>query len=190
MDAIVTERDGAVHVDANDLAAYVEDRLDGAERARVEAHLADCADCRADAVAALRARSRPGAAWRWTVPALAAAVILVLAVPRARRTPVAVDHERGAPPATVQLVAPDIGVVLPLADVQLVWRSVAAGTDYRVTVTGEDGTRIYAMSTRDTVVDVPSTSLRPAGRYLWTVDALRPDGTPLSSGGREFATRP
>jgi len=43
--------------DLDALAAFVEDRLDEAERERLMAHLADCAECRATLAAMTRARA-------------------------------------------------------------------------------------------------------------------------------------
>lgn len=179
------------HVDAQQLSGYVEGRLPAARRAAIEAHLADCADCRADAVAALRARRAPVRAWRWVAPALAAAVIALLLIPRAMREPVTPDLERTAQGAPgLVLTLPDPGAALPLADVTLTWRAAAPGARYRVTVTTEDGARVHDASTGDTAVTVPATALRPGGRYLWIVDVLAADGTALSAPPRSFAVQP
>lgn len=178
-------------MDASDIAAYVAGGLDAGARERIEVHLADCASCRADAIAALRARERGRVSWRWVAPALAAAALAVLVLPRAARQPIPVDRERGAAPAAaVALAGPGAGVVLPAADVPLVWRSAGPGTDYRVTVTTEDGGRVFSGSTEDTALSVPASSLRAGRRYLWAVDAILPDGTAATSGARGFTIRP
>ena len=182
---------GEPHVDANDLAAYVNRQLDAAARTRVEAHLADCAACRADALAALRARPKARMSWRVAAPALAAAAVAILVLPRLRQEPAPVDLERGgSAPIAVTLAAPDTGATLAFADVALAWRPAALDADYRVTVTVEDGSVAFTGSTRDTVATVPAASLRPATRYLWVVDAILPDGAVRSSTSGSFAIRP
>ena len=187
----MTQANGILHVDASELSAYVERRVGPGERERIEAHLADCASCRADALAALRAARPQRPVWRWAAPALAAAVVVLLVVPRAMRERVAPDAERaGSRGAAVALVVPDTGAVLPLADLRLIWRAATPGSRYRVTVTTEDGARVHDASTGDTAVTVPATALRPGGRYLWMVDVLAADGAALSSPGRSFTVRP
>ena len=51
MSAEQTERD---HPSAGVLAAFVDGTLPLAERAAIDSHLADCDDCRADVIAAVR----------------------------------------------------------------------------------------------------------------------------------------
>lgn len=187
----MTDEPGAVHVNASELAAYVDRNLPPPDRARIEAHLADCAECRADALAALRAVRRPAPAWRWAVPALAAAVVVLLVAPRAMRERVTRDTVRSrSGAAAVVLALPDSGAVLPLADLRFVWRATAPGATYRFSITTEDGVRVHDGSTGDTSVTVPETALRSGGRYLWMVDVLAADGTVLSSPARSFAIRP
>lgn len=61
-------------------AAYVEGRLRGAEREQLEAHLAECADCRRLVTEWMAEETPPavprraGWSWRWAVPALAGIV--------------------------------------------------------------------------------------------------------------------
>ncbi len=178
-------------MDANDIAAYVVGRLDAAARARIEAHLADCASCRADALAALRVRNRERVTWRWVAPALAAAAVLaVLVLPRAGRERAAPDQERGTRrAASVALASPDAGATVPATDLTLIWRASGPGANYRVTVTTEDGARVFDSSTRDTVLLVPVRSLGVATHYLWAVDAILSDGSVKTSGERGFVIR-
>jgi len=186
---VTPERDGSGHVDAGELSAYVEQRLDSTARALVEAHLADCAACRADALAALRAGRGAPSTWRWIAPALAAGIAVVLLVPRFfRQTPP--DTERaGRAPAVVALVSPASDAALAPDSVRLVWHAVPGGADYRVTVTTETGELGLRLSTRDTMFAVPADALAPGTRYLWTVDAVAVDGAALTSHARGFAIR-
>lgn len=70
--------------DAERAAAYVENRLGKNERQSFEAHMADCAGCRALAAAlveelapeALQPARRPVWRWRWAAPALAGVVLV------------------------------------------------------------------------------------------------------------------
>src|SRR5438094_80632 len=70
---------GARHLTVADVAAYADRGLAAAERARVEAHLAGCAECRAEVVAVARLSRSFARRRRWAVMApLAAAAALVL----------------------------------------------------------------------------------------------------------------
>ncbi|MGH7639022.1 MAG: zf-HC2 domain-containing protein, partial [Gemmatimonadaceae bacterium] len=89
---------GDSHLDAHDIAAYVDHTATPDQRDRVERHLAECIVCRDEMleVSALaspaRAVSRP--AWRIAAGIAAAAVILVVAWPaRHVRQPDTVHRE-------------------------------------------------------------------------------------------------
>src|SRR2546427_7192239 len=70
---------GARHLTVEDVAAYADRGLVAAERARVEAHLAACAECRAEAVAVAGLSRAFARRRRWAGMApLAAAAVLVL----------------------------------------------------------------------------------------------------------------
>src|SRR5205085_4681349 len=75
------------------LAAFLDGRLTAAERAQIEAHLADCSECRellADATRSVTeleaapqqasAGAAPISRWPWVLAALAAAAAIVLVV--------------------------------------------------------------------------------------------------------------
>src|SRR5712691_13332482 len=89
---------GARHLTVEDVAAYADRGLAAPERARVEEHLAACADCRAELVAvALLAGSLAGRR-RWAVmaPLAAAAAVLVLLFAPWQRPPP--GQHAGPPP--------------------------------------------------------------------------------------------
>jgi hypothetical protein len=109
--------------DLNRLAAFVEQRLDDAERRTVIAHLADCAECRA--VVAGLTREMPAAASpaaepvRWTRPALwlpiAASLTLVVGAAWLARdrvaspvTPLPATNPDNPPPAPPVISPPPI----------------------------------------------------------------------------------
>src|SRR5512135_3604514 len=88
--------DGGGDMEPHEIAAYAEGNLDAAARERAEVHLADCASCRADALAALRARDRAPLGTRWVPPALAAAAIVALLVSRTGHGAIPFARERVA----------------------------------------------------------------------------------------------
>src|SRR6059036_1669416 len=59
---------GARHLTVEDVAAYADRGLAAAERARVEAHLAACAECRAEVVAVARLSRSFARRRRWAQP--------------------------------------------------------------------------------------------------------------------------
>lgn len=181
------------HLDATEVAAYVDGTLEQAARARVDAHLADCDDCRAEVVAVRRMVVGAPRWRRWPVlAALAAAAVLLLVIwPRApdQRGPersVVRDGEPAA--AAVVLVAPDSVATLPLS---FAWHAVPDATTYRLSLTSATGELIWSGSTPDTAITVPdSVSLPAGGPYYYYVDALLADGTSGTSGVREVRVRP
>src|SRR5688572_22565271 len=88
--ACVTDAGFERHLDSNQIAAYVDGGVHGEERMSIEAHLAGCAECRAEVADVSRivrtapaARRFPSRIW---IPVAAAAVFAVLWVgPRALR---------------------------------------------------------------------------------------------------------
>ena len=148
----------------------------GADRERIVAHIAECAECAARYAAAIRnrplqaepakdaadfvaaARRRPP---RWIAP-LAAAAVLVIAV----AIPLTMRHReqplqlRGT---TIQTFA---------SDTELAWASGIVAARYRVEISGG-----YQFETDKTRIAVPQ--LAP-GTYTWTVTALDAQGKPLA----------
>lgn len=175
------------HLDSTEVAAYVDGRLDEAARTRVEAHLAECDECRREVVTVRRvvatARRRPG--WPvWVTLAAAAALLLVVWPRAADRGGPGAPVVRDADPATagVAVVTPDSVATVPLT---FAWHPVPTATTYRVALTNPSGELIWSGATSDTVLAIPDSVALAAGRsYYYYVDALLADGTSITSGVR------
>jgi anti-sigma factor RsiW len=164
------------HLGVDETAAYVDGGVTAAERARMNAHLAGCADCRAevaDVVGIVRSagtsRTRVNRVW---IPAAAAAVLALMWVaPRALRQQAAPQHREEAVTMTV---APR--PLIPVGSVDtvsgLVWAAVPSANSYRVRVFNAEGTLMWEGETADTVAAIPdSISLARERSYYWRVEA-------------------
>ena len=166
-----------------EMAAYVDRRLGPADRERVEAHLAGCAECRHEMLEVrglLRHAARPR---RLIVAAslLAAAAALVLFVRPATLAPV---RDAGTSPV---LTAYGPTGDAALASLRFVWGAVPGVATYRLTVSGPDGAPVWSGSVADTAWALPdSVTLQVDQRYFWVADALLDDGSTRSTGLHEF----
>lgn len=164
------------HLEANEIAAYVDGAVAGEARAAIQAHLAACAECRAEVAEVLpivrtlpRARRVRGQIW---IPAAAAAVLALLwAGPRALREPAVPEHREEA---VTTIVAPR--AVAPVGAVDsasvLVWSSVPSADRYRARLFDAHGTVIWEHEIGDTIAALPSSvALRPRLLYYWKVEA-------------------
>ena len=171
------------------LAAVAEGSLAAAARGAALRHVATCARCRGIVGSVARSLADPtvarqvaalegGAARRWWViglPAAAAAIVLVLALPRW------VDdvsgRHRGPPEGGTQQPRPlaPVGTVARAANLQ--WSSVAHADRYRVVLFDAGGRVLYETQVADTAAALPDTvRLVPGQSYLWKVEArVRPD---------------
>jgi hypothetical protein len=187
------------HLSADDLSGMVDGRLPSARRAIVEAHLAICADCRAELVSASaivesapEARVRPSR-WAGRGMVAAAAVLAILIVPRlVRRVPPAPTGERagaGSAATTIALVNPTPRVSVDRDSLRFIWHGMP-GSSYRLFVIDSVGEKLFVRTTTDTVV-IPPTSLKLVSgvQYFWYVDALRPDGTAPETAPSGFRIR-
>ena len=176
----MTELGNDTHPEADDLAAYLDRRLDSSARAEVEAHVAWCDECRAELreVSAILhgdfVKPRRRRAWIGPAVAAAAAIVLLVAYPRGPSSPDEEPAHRDVPGAL------DLAPVLtsPAQDVEgpdtriLRWTRVERADRYRVTVFDGAGTVVWRTETPDTTVSVPDTAGVIAGTpYLWRVDA-------------------
>lgn len=161
-------RDG--HLSAGDAAAYVDRQLTGPGRARIEEHLAACAECRREAVAVGRLARSLANRRRWTValPLAAAAAALLLILPWGA-TDRPVLREPGVTTTVApRLVAP-VGAVSALPS--LVWTSVPHADLYRVTVFDSSGGIVWETRTADTTAVPANLPLQPRTSYFWKVAA-------------------
>jgi hypothetical protein len=165
------------HLEPDEVAAYTDNALSAEARAEVQAHLAACAECRAEVLEVSRIVETVPAAWRirrraWIPAAAAAAAALVLIWPRPAETPVTPVHREEAVTTTI---APR--PLLPTGSVdslsRLVWTSVPYADRYHVRLFDGAGSVIWERETADTVGVIPaSVSVRAGVPYFWKVEAL------------------
>lgn len=188
-------------ISPEEMAGYIDDCLSGEERASVEARLARSPELRVELVAATRIkvaeeaskprRSSPWKAGVGILLAAAAAVIVVVAIPNRNR-----DGRQSAAPAERRVEAEDGGHVslltpvdagtLPLISANFAWRS-EGDASYRITIADATGATVWTTLMKDTTATLPPTVLLQTGNnYYWYVDALRSDGSSISSGPRSF----
>lgn len=174
---MVEESYNTVHLSEDDLAAYLDRRLEVDEEKRVEAHLAWCSECRmllANASGALRGWAARRSRWVVLGPAVAAAAAIVLFVVLPSRLP-----DRGESPTHRDVVG--VGDALPMAIEPrdtvavveaLVWHSLERADRYRGTLFDSSGVVLWRGETVDTVVALPdSVRLSRGSTYLWRVEA-------------------
>ena len=174
---------GEQHVNEFEMAAYLDRRMDAADRARVEGHLAVCADCRKEMLEVrglVRRTTRPR---RMLIAAtlLATAATLVLIV-----RPATLDLQRDGDPQPTLVAYGPTGEVT-LSSLRFVWAAAPGVASYRLTVSRADGAPVWSGSLSDTATVLPdSATLRVDQHYLWVADALLDDGSSRSTGLREF----
>lgn len=181
------------HLGPEELAAYVDNVTAGDARARIESHLATCDECRAELadvgrlVATVpRAHTLRRHIW---IPAVAAAVLMMVVWPRTTREPPERQHREATVAATVSPRA-----LSPLGAVDsvkaLAWSSVPQAANYRVRLFDSEGSVLFERQTTDTTIAVPaSINLRRGGSYHWIVDAETGFDRHASSELVEFSIR-
>jgi hypothetical protein len=172
----VTDAEFERHLDSNEIAAYVDGGVYGEERFSIEAHLAACAECRAEVADVSRivrtapaARRVPSRVW---IPVAAAAVFALLWLGPGGLRDRAESELREEP--VMMTVAPR--PVSPVGAVEaasaLIWSSVPNANRYRVRLFSADGTVLWEHEAADTVAAIPdSIALRPQVLYYWRVEA-------------------
>ena len=186
------------HVHPTQIAGYIDRTLDQSTRAEFEAHLADCAVCRAELVGAHRTlRGKPLHRRPWVVGPLAAAaaVVALMILPRGEVIDSQQPILRAGPESVgiqrVTAVQPAAGASIAEDDRTFVWQAVAEDANYRMTVTQIDGSRVWSLETADTVATVPdSVGLTAGNIYLWVVDAMLADGSQAKTEVRSFTIAP
>jgi hypothetical protein len=164
------------HLEPHEIANYVHGDVGREARASIDAHLADCAECRMEVAdvsgivhTAPRTRTVSRRIW---IPVAAAAALAVLWVgPRALRQEGTSEHR--AEPVTATVAPRAIAPVGPVdAASVFVWSSVPDANSYRVRLFDADGSVLWEREATDTVVAAPnSITLRPPLVYYWRVEA-------------------
>lgn len=191
------------NISPEEMAAYIDGRLSAEERATVEERLARSPELRAELVAATRlvstheeSRARRPFIWRSAtlLVTAAAAVALIAVLPRYRgfhQAPVPTERRADAEDGgRVRLLTPADAAVVPIASARFSWHP-EGDASYRITIADASGATVWTTLTSDTTVTLPSAmSLRPGNHYYWYVDALRADGSSVTSGSQSFTTNP
>lgn len=190
------------HLTVDEVAAYLDAAAEPAERAQIEAHLADCRPCRDELVvvaeASRRLPSRRPVRVRWAIAgtaAAAAAIALVLLSPvlDSPTGPRLLRDVGGADPAgavtAMEVVAPEAAENPSTRAVSFVWRAAGPDAQYRLMLTTTEGDPVWTTTTNDTSVALPgAVILEPDAEYFWWVDGLLPDGGTATTGVRGFRT--
>jgi hypothetical protein len=189
------------HLTDSELAGFLDGDLSDAERARAEAHLDACDECRTELIEVARlvadapeagafpvapvqispptsrARQRRPS---WPIPAgivglaAAAGLAMILFWPAAPGWNEQPMQERFGTEATPRLEThfPPDGGAVPRDEVRFAWASHDTGS-YRIMLTAEDGALVWSATLADTVVAPPAELDLPAGRtFYWYVDAI------------------
>lgn len=194
------------HLTSEELSAYLSRSAHRKARGRVEAHLEACGECRDELIevsslwAGARRRRRGRMAAAGGIGALAAALAGVLLLgPRAQtvlpeQEPVLREGGRAINEGVrrFETVAPTDGATIAsLAGSLLVWRPVAPGAFYSVTVTDERGDLVWSGTTADTLLRLPAElEVEPGRRYFWFVEALLTDGTTATTDANRLWAQP
>jgi hypothetical protein len=163
------------HLETAFLARYLEGTGTPEERARWEAHLSECPDCREEMVEVRRiVATAPGRRRAWLAPlAAAAAVLLVVWTGTIGRDRLG---EGTRDPETSPTLALAPTPLAPLGRVSLVdglmWSAVPGVARYRVTLFTSEGRPAWQSTTTDTFVTLPDTlHLALAIPHYWQVKA-------------------
>lgn len=189
------------HPTAEDVAAYLSERLAPDVRAVLEEHLAECRECRQLVTSARRLLRSHRAPNRlvWLAPSAAAAVLVIAVLARApgsapggneplRSDPGATGAEL---PLTISIVSPSDGQVVRERPIVFVWQSQPGKPLYKLSMTDASGREVWSAETSDTTIALPAEVSLDRGRtYFWTVDALGADGRSLTSRTKRFLTTP
>jgi len=172
-------------LDDDTVAALAEGRLEGEAHAAAVAHLAGCALCRAAVASVTRALAdaalarevervegiRPRRLYRIALPlAAAAAVVLLLARPRALDQEPSIHRAPTITAAPAPAPASPVGVV---SDARVLrWAAVPSADRYRVTLFSAEAEVLYETEVAGATAALPdSVTLVRGARYLWKVEA-------------------
>lgn len=185
------------------MASYASRAVHGSDAAGVETHLEGCGLCRDELVqvaGVLRhSRRQRRARVAGGIGAAAAALTGVLLLgPSVERDLAEETMLRDGGPAVEEGVR-KFGTVAPLDDARIeslagavfLWREVAPGAFYSLTVTDERGDLVWGGSTTDTILRLPADlEVEPGNRYFWFVEALLTDGTTATTDASRLWSEP
>jgi hypothetical protein len=182
-----TDIGGTEHLTDAELAGYVDHDITPEERRRVEVHIDQCAECRAEIVALSRiahpeaSGAGSGVARRrwWWLPAAAAAVIVAgVSLPRLTTTPLSPDTAQRSRRTDADgrsrfaAVAPASDTTVRDSPLAFTWHATDADA-YRFILTTEGGDPVWRKDTGDTSLVLPdSVALQPGHAYFWQVEAI------------------
>ncbi|HSR42478.1 MAG TPA: zf-HC2 domain-containing protein [Longimicrobiales bacterium] len=200
--------EGGPHLEAEDVAAYVDGSLPEERRSRLEVHLADCDPCREEVVAVRRSvkgadgRRSPGPGGRvprWAPVAAAAGLAGLLLVGTLLEGPSGTDEPvfRDGPASLQEEGVPRITVVRPVDggtvvhdSLRFVWRAAGPDASYRFTLTDATGDVLWRAETPDTALVLgPEVALRSDEEYYWYVDTLLETGASATTDVVRFRVR-
>ena len=180
------------HLTDADVAAFIDGSLAEADRVSAAAHLAACDECRAEIVSAaglaasIPSRNRRRLPLALAGMAAAAAVLAVLWLPPTANLDQKVLERAADKSPAVAVASPVDGTIVDSDSVMLSWRG-ELGSSYRVTVTDDSGRTLWTTTTTESHAWVPDRELpTDSGIVYWYVDALRTDGTSVSSSLQSF----
>jgi anti-sigma factor RsiW len=182
------------HLDPRDVVAYVDGVATAAERGRIEAHLATCAECRAEVsevprIIATAPRARTSRRRLIISAAGIAAMLLVFFWPHPDTDRPLPRHRESAITTTIApvLIAP-LGAVASASS--FTWSAVPHASQYVVRVFDPDGSVVWQGRTRDTVLTPPpEIGLRVGRPYYWKIEAQTGFDRSTSSDLVEFSIR-
>lgn len=193
------------HPTDEDLAAYVDRTAAPESRDHVEAHLAECDECRAIVVDAARAQTEVrrrgavrGLAFGGLVTVAAAALLLVTV-----RAPEPGEADRGVERADgsssdgvavvhLRSVSPADGAVLPRDSATFRWEPDAPDAVYRFTISNDRGAVLVSIRTEAptlTLDDSARAALPIGAQLFWRVEALFPDLSSAATSVRSVTFR-
>jgi len=194
----------ARHPDDAAVAGYLDRTLAPDDYARVEAHLAACAECQRDVVAVTRVLAEAQAPrgrrfWVLSTSVIGGLVAAGLALwvgvglgpsRAARLRADGISGDEGVP--ALMATAPAEAETVARGGLVFRW-SPAEDPDalYELVISDSVGHVTLRRETRVTVLDLePAAELAPGSLYYWYVDALLSDGRSATTGVRTFRIAP
>jgi uncharacterized cupredoxin-like copper-binding protein len=186
------------HLAAETLGGYIDRSLPAPERASVDAHLADCALCRAELVVAKRlVRSAPAAKWARSstvgIAAIAATILVAVLLRSGSDDGDRLRSERqqsALAPNVLTAIEPSSVSVAAASPLRFVWNGGPNVMEYTLTVMDADGRTRWSVDTPDTTAILPdSVRLAPGSIVYWYVDGLRADGGVMGTGRQRLTVQ-